>query len=168
MGKNTQTKVNREFSSGGVVFRKFSDEIKWLVSASTPSKLYPEIRWRLPKGRIDDMGNDTPGPMARGEVRADEVSLQNGALREVREEGGVEARVIKKIGSEKYFFNSKDRGRILKFVTFYLMEWKKDLPEGFGPETSEVLWLPFEEAKKKLSFGGEKQILKKAKDILAS
>ena len=84
MGKNTQQKtgnavlvqppVVREFSSGGVVFKKEKGEILWLVTRSTPSKLYPEYRFRLPKGRIDDVGNDKPGPMARGEIKADEKS----------------------------------------------------------------------------------------------
>ena len=55
----------------------------------------------------------------------------------------------------------------MKFVTFYLMEWQKDLPEGHDTETSEVAWLPYDEAYKKLSFSGEKQILKKAKLLLS-
>lgn len=165
MGKNAQnqTLLNREFSSGGVVFR----QDKWLVTRSSKSKLYPETYWRFPKGWIDNESPEVPGPMAGGHVRADEESLQKGALREVREEGGIEAKIIKKIGTEKYFFNAPNKGRILKFVTFYLMEFVRDLPEGYDEETSEIAWLPFEEAYKKLSFSGEKQILKKAKELLA-
>lgn len=165
MGKNAQnqTILNREFSSGGVVFRQG----KWLVARSSKSKLYPETYWRLPKGWIDNITPVTPGPMASGKIKADEKSLKESALREVREEGGIEAKIVKKIGTEKYFFNAPDRGRILKFVTFYLMEYICDLPEGFDGETSETIWLPFEEALEKLSFRGEKEILKKAKELLA-
>lgn len=165
MGKNTQSQtiLNREFSSGGAVFR--AD--KWLITRSSKSELYPETYWRLPKGWIDNITPETPGPMASGKIKADEESLQGAALREVREEGGIEAKIVKKIGTEKYFFNAPNKGRILKFVTFYLMEWVKDLPEGYDQETSETSWLPFEKAYKKLSFLGEKQILKKAKEILA-
>lgn len=105
--------------------------------------------------------------MASGKVRADEESLQKAAMREVEEEGGVEAKIVKKIGTEKYFYNAPDKGRILKFVTFYLMEYTGDLPEGYEEETSEIAWLPFEKAYKKLSFSGEKQILKKAREIRA-
>jgi len=156
-------KIIREFSSGGVVFK--GD--KWLVRATMPSDLFPKTYWMLPKGWIDDAGSQTPGPMASGKLKADEKSLRETALREVREEAGVSAEIVEKIGTVKYFFDHPMRGKILKFATFYLMKWKKDLPEGFDDETSEVSWLPYEEAYKKLSFGGEKQTLKKAKDILA-
>ena len=153
MGKNTQQKtatgITREFSSGGVVFKKGKGGVLWLVAKNNPSELYPEDWWRLPKGWI---GN--------------KEDTKEAALREVREEGGVQAKIVSKVGTIKFFFNSKDRGRILKFVTFYLMEWEKDLPEGFDFETSEVLWLPFSQAYERLSFAGEKEILKKAKDLL--
>jgi 8-oxo-dGTP pyrophosphatase MutT (NUDIX family) len=173
VGKNAQnqTILRREFSSGGAVYRKLRINnlqftIEWLVTRSASSKLYPETYWRLPKGWIDNITPEIPGPMASGKIRADEKSLQKCALREVSEEGGVEAKIVKKIGTEKYLFSSPDKGKILKFVTFYLMEWKKDLPQGFDDETSEITWLSFEEAYKKLSFSGEKQILKKANELL--
>jgi 8-oxo-dGTP pyrophosphatase MutT (NUDIX family) len=179
VGKGIQQKIasesrtcQREFSAGGVVYKKLiisngKFQISWLVTASMPSKVYPEIVWRLPKGWIDDAGDNVPGPVASGRIRSDEESLQKAAVREVCEEGGIEAKIIQKIGTEKYFFTAPDKGRILKFVTFYLMEWVADLSEGFDQETSEILWLPFAKAYKKLSFSGEKAILKKANDILA-
>ena len=170
MGKNTQQKtgspVLREFSSGGIVYRKFDGEIKWLVAASVPSKMFPKVVWRLQKGWIDNKSHHVPGPMASGKVKADESSLQKAAIREVAEEGGIEAKIVQKVGSEKIFFKHPARGLIIKFVTYYLMQWLKDLPEGFDEETSEVLWLPYEEARKKLSYSGEKKILDKAKNLL--
>lgn len=156
----------RIFSSGGVVFKKVDNRIFWLVAATAPSKIFPEVVWRLPKGWIDDAGEAIPGPMASGKIKADENSLQKAAVREVKEEGGIEAKIVKKIGSIKYFYKFPGKGDIFKFVTFYLMEWKYNLPEGFDGETSEILWLPYDEAYKKLSFGREKEILKKAKEIL--
>ncbi len=137
----------------------------WLITASSPSKLFPEIVWRLPKGWIDNESRDIPGPMASGKVKADEESLQKAALREVAEEGGVEAKIIKKIETTFYVYPHPTRGRIMKFVTFYLMSYIKDLPEGHDGETSETIWLPYEEAYKKLSFSSEKQVLKKAKEL---
>jgi 8-oxo-dGTP pyrophosphatase MutT (NUDIX family) len=174
VGKNTQSQtvlISREFSSGGAVYKKIKYQkskikIFWLVTRSSASEIYPEKYWRLPKGWIDNETPEVPGPMASGKVKADDTSLQRGALREVREEGGVDASIVKKIGTAKYYFNAPDKGRILKFVTFYLMKWVKDLPEGHDEETSEIIWLPFSEAYKKLSFSGEKQILKKAKELL--
>ena len=179
MGKNTQSQktrsgdvlkpsVTREFSSGGIVFKKENGRTLWLVRKTAASELYPKQYWMLPKGRIDDIDGDLPGPMASGKIKADAVSLESAALREVKEETGVDAKIIKKIGTGMYSFTHPVVGKILKFVTFYLMEYVRDLPEGFDWETEEVVWLPFEEARKQLSFGGEKEMLVKAKELLAS
>ena len=149
MGEGKKEKVIREFSSGGVVYKKEKNKTLWLVTRSAASDLYPKQVWRLPKGWIDE-----------GE------KVEEAALREVREEGGIEAKIIQKIETVKYFFTTADKSKVLKFVTFYLMEFVKDLPESFGEETSEIAWLPYEEAYKKLSFSGERQVLKKAKELL--
>jgi 8-oxo-dGTP pyrophosphatase MutT (NUDIX family) len=161
-------KLIREFSSGGVVFKKEKDQVLWLIRKTTASKIFPKQYWMLPKGWIDDIKGDLPGPMASGKVKADPESLEKTAVREVAEETGVEAKIQRKIGTSVYSYDNPERGKILKFATFFLMEFVKDLPEGFDFETSEVAWLPYEEAHKTLSFGGEKQILTKAKKILAS
>ena len=161
-----------EFSSGGVVFKGVKEqesirvEVLFLITKSSPSNLYPIAYWRLPKGWIDDE-SDKPGPFARGEKKADEEILKGAALREVREEAGVSARIIKKIGTKKIFFNRSGE-KYLKFVTYYLMEWEKDLAEGPCFETSEVGWFTLEKAKEKLKHKSEKEILQKAKDILDS
>jgi 8-oxo-dGTP pyrophosphatase MutT (NUDIX family) len=170
VGKNAQQKTTpilREFSSGGVVFKNKSGQVLWLLAATVPNEVFPNIVWRLPKGWIDDTAPGIPGPMASGRVKADEDSLRDTALREVREEGGVDAKIIEKIGTVKYFYTFPGKGKILKFVTFYLMEYAGDRPEGFDGETSEVAWLPFEAAIKKLSFGVEKEVLKEAKELLS-
>lgn len=158
--------MNLEFSSGGVVFKKKDDKTLWLITRSSPSNIYPQPYWRLPKGWLDDE-DDKPGPLTRGKKKANEKELKETALREVREEAGVNAEIIRKVGTHKIFF-TKNGEKYLKFVTFYLMEWKRDLPEGFGFETSEVGWFAFEEAKEKLKHKSEKEILKKASLILNS
>lgn len=164
--KNSSKKsLTREFSAGGVVFKKGDDGFWWLVTKSAPSKLSPQGFWRLPKGWLDDVRGDRPGPLARGEKKATQEEIKNAALKEVEEEGGVKAKIVAKIGTEKYFFNFEGQ-KTLKFVTFYLMEWKKDLPEGPTWETEKVEWLPFEKAKKCLKHKGEKRILDKAKEVL--
>lgn len=171
----------REFSAGGVVYKrslalrvKRAEELKsrrvkilWLVTKSNPSKDYPKSVWRLPKGRLDDTsGGKHPGPYASGLRKAPEEIIQKAALREVAEEGGVEALIVQKVITDRYFFTLKGGQKILKFVTFYLMEWKSDIPSGFGPETSETIWLPYQEARRILSYSDEKNILDKAKEIL--
>ncbi|MBI3443130.1 NUDIX domain-containing protein [Candidatus Woesebacteria bacterium] len=142
MAQKTKSPISREFSAGGVVYKNDL----WLITKSAPSELYPKGFWRLPKGWINEGEN-----------------LEEAALREVREEAGIKAKIISKIGTEKYFLTFRGK-RILKFVTFYLMEWVRDLPDGPGFETEKIEWLPFDEAYKKLSHRGEKEILRKGRD----
>jgi 8-oxo-dGTP pyrophosphatase MutT (NUDIX family) len=160
-----ENKIGRQFSAGGLVFKPQTSKGKksplWLLAKSNPSEEFPKEVWRFPKGWIDDDEGGRPGPITRGERKVDEVQLQKAAKREVEEEGGVEADIVKKIGTEKYFVTI-GKERLLKFVTFYLMKWKRDLPGGFGFETSQVAWLPYEKARKRLSYSGEKKILDRA------
>lgn len=160
--------MNREFSSGGVVFKKVNNEIFWLVRRTTASEMFPETYWMLPKGWLDDAGEGIPGPMASGKLKADEKTLESTATREVAEETGVEAKIIRKIETAMYVYKHPKNGKTLKFVTFYLMKWIKELPEGFDGETSEIAWLPFEKAHSKLSFSREKDVLDKARKLLDS
>jgi 8-oxo-dGTP pyrophosphatase MutT (NUDIX family) len=120
----------------------------------------------LPKGWLDDIGPDIPGPMASGKIKAKEEALQKTAIREVLEEGGVNAKIIVKIGTSTFFYNHPTRGKIMKFVTFYLMEWISDSPKGFDFETSEIAWMPFKEALKTLSFDRERAVLTDAYELL--
>jgi hypothetical protein len=46
------------------------------------------------------------------------------------------------------------------------MEWNKNLDAGFGSETSEIKWLPYQEARKKLTYSSERKILDKARLLL--
>ncbi len=135
-------KVKREFSAGGIVFRSEPEGVLWLVIKPTGDK-----RWRLPKGEID-----------RGE------SSVAAAKREVREEAGVEAEILNKIGNEKFFF-VWDKQKILKTVVFYLMEYSQEASSGFDYETEAIDWLTFEEAKKRLAFEKDIALLEKAEKM---
>lgn len=173
--------LKREFSAGGVVFRKYQIsniskawgsalkyQIKWLMTKSSPSELITKSVWRLPKGRLDDEdGGRQSGPLASGVRKATEEEIQRAALKEVKEEGGVDAKIVRKIGTERYFFIWQG-DKFLKFVTFYLMQYIRDLPEGHDEETEEVAWLPYEDARKKLSYSSEKKVLDKAARIIFS
>jgi 8-oxo-dGTP pyrophosphatase MutT (NUDIX family) len=140
--KSQKLKIKREFSAGGVVFRKEGGEIVWLVIKPTGSN-----KWRLPKGWIE------PGEKSLG-----------AAQREVREEAGVETEVLGKVGNEKFFF-VQDGQKIMKNVVFYLMEYLQEAETGYTWETEEIDWLPFPQARERLAFKNEKEILEKAKEL---
>ena len=137
-----KTKIKREFSAGGVVFRQEPEGFLWLVVRPKGSD-----QWRLPKGWIEP-----------------KESSAEAAKREVKEEGGVEAEILAKIASSKYFF-SQNKEKIFKTVVFYLLEYRQEVREGFGWETEEIAWLPYNEAREKLAFKNEKEVLAKAKEV---
>ena len=109
--------------------------------------------WALPKGLIDD-----------GE-RAPET-----AIRETYEETGVRAVVERKLGDVRYVY-TWDGERIFKVVSFFLLRATGgrigELPPGMEIEVAEGRWVPLEDAPSLLSYGGEKQMARKAIEALA-
>ena len=104
--------------------------------------------WALPKGKIDD-----------GESPAET------ALREVREETGVEGRLVEKLGDVRYVY-TWDGERIFKVVSFFLLRAGRGrigaIEEAMRIEVAEARWLPLEEAPQLLSYGGEREMAAKA------
>jgi len=150
VGKKTSKekirKFERQFSAGGAVSKTSKDKkIKWLLIKPAGTE-----RWQLPKGKID-----------KGE------SSSQAALREVKEEGGVETKIIQKIGSSSYFYVFENT-KCFKTVTYFLMEVIKKTKEGHDEEIDEVIYEEFEKAYELLTFKDDKVILKKAKEILES
>lgn len=171
--------MRREFSAGGVVFKKVKGknsnlpageagvQVLWLVAKSKPSEEYPDDVWRLPKGWLDDeRGGKKPGQLATGSKRANAKQVIKAAVREVMEEGGVEVKVVSKIATDNYFYTDKEKNKVAKFVTYFLMEWKRNLREGFGEETEDIEWLEYLKARERLTYPREKKILEKANEIL--
>ena len=111
----------------------------------------------LPKGALD------PG----------EKPLE-AALREVHEETGITARMVTKLADSKYAYvrNWGDGAKVFKIVSFYLMRYESgridDIAEEMRHEVRRAFWIPLEEAPKKLSFGGERQIARRAQRYLAT
>jgi len=141
--------VKREFSAGGVLVRRLNG--RWMVAAIRPAGKEPGI-WALPKGRID--------PGEAGEATA---------LREVAEETGARGRSLGKLGDVKYWFNWEGE-RIFKVVSFFLLRYEGgrlgDVPDAFRHEVAEVRWLPLDEAPRLLTYAGEKDMARKARERL--
>jgi ADP-ribose pyrophosphatase YjhB (NUDIX family) len=126
-------------SAGGIVVRN-SDSILQLVVGRRKREREGET-WTLPKG--------TPIP---GET------LEETALREVREETGLAVRIVSPLDSIKYTF--VQRGfRIHKTVHYFIMEPIGGGFEDHDHEFEEVRWISFDEASSMLSFETERALV---------
>lgn len=143
--EKTKKAVRRHFSAGGAVYRNFLNP-EWLIIRPRDTD-----KWQLPKGTIDS-----------GE-KSDKT-----AVREVFEETGVRAKILKKITSVRYFF-VRDGERVFKTVVFYLMKSRGEEPKiepEWAHEVEEVMWVTTETALNMLSYRDERKIIEKSLEIL--
>ena len=136
--------VTTELSAGGVVVR----DRDCVVIVPTRRAADGRRVLALPKGHPD--GKETP---------------QDAALREVREEAGVEARAVEKLGDVRYFYQ-RDGQRIAKVVSFFLLEYVAGEPSEHDHEVEEARWMPLAEATTALTYKGERDMAARALERL--
>ena len=135
----------REFSAGGLVVRRMRGR-----PYSAAVRLKRGTVLALPKGHIEP-----------GEKGAE------AAVREVREETGIESRLVEKIDDIRYWY-SRDGARVLKVVSFFLLAYRGGSVENYQREEVEgAEWIPLEEAPERLAYKGEKQMARAALSKLA-
>lgn len=139
-------KTQRVTSAGGVVFRRVDGALEVLICGRNADRL-----WALPKG--------TPEP---GET------IEQTALREVREETGVEVEAEGIVGDIKYWFSRPNEGvRYFKTVRHYLMRPIGGDPTLHDHEFDDVRWFDAQEALRILTYQNEARILRQAIDLAA-
>ena len=124
----------REFSAGGLVIRPFRGR---------PFLAVVRVR--------DDILALPKGHPTGGE------STEQAARREVREETGLEAEPIEKLGDISYWYVRQGR-RVLKVVSFFLFRYRAGSVEDHDHEVEEALWLPLDEAPGRLAYEGEREM----------
>jgi 8-oxo-dGTP pyrophosphatase MutT (NUDIX family) len=137
-----------QVSAGGVVFR-----MQGSVAEIAVVRIVPELRWQLPKGIID------PGE-----------TIEHAALREVREESGVEAEIVSPIDTIEYWFIANYGGRrrrYHKFVHFFLMSYRRGDVGDHDNEVDESRWVDIETALEMLEFKSERDVVSKAAGMIS-
>jgi 8-oxo-dGTP pyrophosphatase MutT (NUDIX family) len=134
------TETREQTSAGGVVLRD-GDGLQVCLINPAGRRV-----WGLPKGGVE-----------AGE------SHQETALREVREETGIQAELEAGLGTIDYSFYSREsRVRIHKTVHYFLMRASGGDVTGHDHEVSEARWLSVSDALDLMSYPNEREIVRKA------
>jgi 8-oxo-dGTP pyrophosphatase MutT (NUDIX family) len=83
------------------------------------------------------------------------------ALREVREEAGVDARLVEPLGDVRYWY-TRDGRRIAKVVSFFLLEYVGGEVDDHDGEVEHARWMALEEAARELTYAGEREMAGRA------
>jgi 8-oxo-dGTP pyrophosphatase MutT (NUDIX family) len=141
--------ARREISAGCVVFQDTADGTIVVLTRPRGKKA-----WALPKGNLQ------PGE------RTEEA-----ARREANEETGYTGELRGRIDTIKYTYMAKwedPPARIFKIVTFFLMQHTGGDSDNHDAEVDEVEWFPIEDAIRNASYPTERDILKKARDMIGN
>ena len=140
-------KTRTERSAGGVTFRARGDGFDVAIIRTH------EGRWQLPKGWIED---GEPPEMT--------------AVREVREEAGVDAEVVAPLGTIEYWYRSTydpEPARVHKFVQVFLLRYLGGSTDDHDDEVTEARWASIDDALDLLSHKDERDMVERARDLLA-
>ncbi len=136
-----------EVSAGGVVCRRGEAGVEVALIATHGGE-----RWALPKGL----------------VRKDEA-LEDAALREVREETGLDAEIVAPLEPIDYWFwwpRGGGKVRHHKVVHYYLMAFRGGDLADHDDEVDDARWFPLEDAIAHASYENERNVLRQAAGLV--
>ena len=104
--------------------------------------------------------------LPKGHLDAGETA-QQAAQREVREETGVEAKLVGELGEVRYWYR-RDGRAVPKSVQFFLFHYLSGDTADHDDEVEEARWMDLSEAEKALSYEGEREMVALARAALAA
>ena len=132
-------RIRTAMAAGGVVMRGTGESAEVVLAGRDSDRT-----WVFPKG--------TPDP---GET------IEQTALREVREESGLEVEIVRPIGVIDYWFAVPGE-RVHKFVHFFLMRARGGDVSGHDHEYDDVRWVLVPEARRLLTYDTYREMLDRA------
>jgi len=142
--------VSNEVSAGGIAIR-IDEGVAYAACIGRRNRA-GRLEWCLPKGHLER--DETP---------------EEAAVREVAEETGIAAEVIRPLGTIDYWFTGDDR-RVHKVVHHFLLEAKSgDITTANDPdqEAEEARWIPVTNLSRELAFPNERKMAQAAATLLS-
>lgn len=140
----------RAVSAGGVVLAETRPDAPVALVAHRSAR--GSLQWTLPKG-----------------AREEGETVTETALREVREETGLEAELIGPLDTIDYWFVwAPERTRYHKFVHYFLMRFAGGDFSQRDHEMEDAAWFEPDEARRRMSFANERKLLDLIPDVLAT
>jgi 8-oxo-dGTP pyrophosphatase MutT (NUDIX family) len=144
--------VKQETSAGGIVYRYRGGSCMVLIAGRRRPPT-GRLLWGFPKGHVE------PGE-----------TLAEAAVREVREETGIEAVIQSLLGDVRYVFvkrpGADDAVRVRKRVRYYLMQPRGGRIADRDDELDAVRWCPLAEAATRVAFANERALLRRAAALM--
>ncbi|MEY3108012.1 MAG: NUDIX hydrolase [Actinobacteria bacterium] len=137
-----------EISAGGLVIDSSGTKGLLIGRIDLKDQSREKLLWSLPKGHIE-----------AGE------SPEQAAIREVREETGIESEIQKSLGVIDFWFMAGGK-RIHKTVHHFVFKEKGGRISPQVSEVDDVRWFPLNEIVDRLAYPDEKKLIARSKELL--
>ena len=132
-------------AAGGIVARRENGSVEIVLIATLKGSTH---RWSLPKGHFKSRETN-----------------EQAAMREVREETGLDVEVVAPLPTIDYWFVEKGM-RYHKFVHYFVMRPVGGRFEDHDDEVVDVRWFPYDEAVRRMAYPNERDLVAGNKELI--
>lgn len=139
-------------SAGGLIYRRRQGRVDVVLAGRRRAS--GEMVWGIPKGHVES-----------GE------SAREAAIREVREETGIDGEIEAELGDIRYSYllhAPASRRRVSKQVHFFLMRHVGGRFADRDAEMDAVRWFPIQAAERAMAYENERVLVRRARALIGS